>query len=116
MIKDYINLAGNRGSGRTTRMLFDAALRVAQGHDVFVVVHDTQTIPWIELLAHQLLSEAVIKRMTFIQASSTRIVHNKSGLVVLGHSLESTFVDHHVYAVLLQGVNSLIEGFTKYDN
>lgn len=117
MSKEYINLEGNRGSGRTTRMLFAAVQQaVLTGERVYIVVHNQDMLNHCGNLLNTLFKYTAIERITIIEASSTGAVVNNNGVVVLGVKPELVFVDHHVYYNLLQGVNPLIEGFHKYDS
>lgn len=111
-----IDLNSKRGTGRTTRMLFDAIQKAYHIQVPVAVVAATHTgAIGLRFVANSILGvdNPILKNLSFKSLSSSDVITNSSGVIALGYTY--TFVDHHAYAVLLQDVNPLIAGYHKYD-
>lgn len=109
-----INLQGTRGSGRTSRMLFDA-VNTGIGKERFrkikIFCVDPQHIR--EELGYY-FNEHILSRIDLIKIDFKTLQQRTIGL-----DPKSYYVDHYVYQQYLENLPDIqiaIRGATKYDN
>lgn len=111
-----------RGSGRTTRMLFEAGkatLNCRQPQDrIYIIVHSINFIDYIRHELRKLFSEDVYSKIVVLYKGShlvKRVSCTKYQCVAALYNDRGTFVDHHVWYDDVIEAHAIIEEYAKYD-
>lgn len=111
-----INIEDKRGSGRTTRMLFDAVQTAyLTGERVMVVAATTSHAQCIAKQLHDMFAHDMLVNVGITCVGAPKVQRRNGVFLVDGIAPERTFVDHYVYYVELQRLSALFKGFHKYD-
>jgi len=110
-----IDLDKGRNTGRTERMLFAAAQHALYNGQTIVLMHNTVAISTAYQYLRGVFKQTVIDQLVFRHPSSGDCEWLDMGTPIIRGLRGAIFVDHHVYAERLHGINKLLEGFHKYD-
>ena len=106
-------LTGKRGSGRTTRMLFDAvSTGIGKHHYRKIKIFCTDP-RWLRGELEYYFGVAMCNRIDLIQTDFLGLKTKTRGL-----EPESYYVDHHVYTEYLENlphIQEALQGLHKYD-
>lgn len=110
-----IDLEKGRNTGRTTRMLFAAAQHATHNGQTFILMHSAGEVAGAYRYLKSVFQPHILEKLVIRSATASDCVWLDLGTPDMRGLKGELFVDHHVYAERLQGINKLLEGFHKYD-